>query len=68
MATVNFCEHKLNIYFCAIFHLKYIHAYISDIIMYIFSLSLIMIKIIINDFLINGFSITYEIDRYYSIF
>ena len=40
----------------------------SYIIMYTFSLSLIMIKIIIKNFLVNGFSITYEIDRYVSIF
>ena len=40
----------------------------SDIIMYTFSLSLIMIKIMIDNFIVNGFSITYEIDGYVSIF
>ena len=63
---VKFREHKIYISFCAIFHLKYIHANMSDI-MYTFSLSLIMIKVIIYDILVNGFSIACEIDRYVSI-
>ena len=39
-----------------------------DIIMYTCSLSLKMIKMIINNFLVNAFSITYEVDRYVLIF